>query len=83
MHTNTMVSVEILVQRELEDASTALPQDDGAAGEEEDPDAVPAFTTLGDDLSKVSIIGQSGGKDARTFSWLSTKFKYHFHMVAL
>jgi hypothetical protein len=47
---NTVVSVEILVQRELEDASAALPRDDGAVGEEEDPDAVPAFTVFSNDL---------------------------------
>lgn len=54
LHTqNTVISVEILVQRELEDASAALPRDDGAVGEEEDPDAVPAFTILSNNLLSV------------------------------
>jgi len=47
---NTVVSVEVFVQRELEDASAALPRDYGAVGEEEDPYAVPAFTVLSNDL---------------------------------
>jgi len=45
-----VVSIEVLVQRELENASAALSRDDRAVGKEEDPDAVPAFAILGDDL---------------------------------
>jgi hypothetical protein len=45
-----VVSVEVLVQRELEDAGAALPRDDRAVGKEEDPEAVPAFTVLGNNL---------------------------------
>ena len=51
LHTqNTVVRIKVLVQGELEDTGAALPGDDGAVGKEEDPDAVPAFTVLGDDL---------------------------------
>jgi hypothetical protein len=47
---NTVVSIQVLVQRKLEDAGAALPRDDSAVGEEEDPDTIPAFTILFDDL---------------------------------
>jgi len=48
-----VVSIQVLVQRELEDAGAGLPQDDGAIRKEEDPDVVPAFAVLGNDLLSV------------------------------
>jgi len=52
LHTqDTVVSIQVLVQCELEDAGATLPRDDGAI-RKEDPNAVPAFAVLGNDNAR-------------------------------
>lgn len=47
---DTMVRVQVLVKRDLEDGGTTLATDDDAVGEEEDPNPVPLLAVGLDDV---------------------------------
>jgi len=51
---NTVVGVQVLVQRELEHGSTSLSASDRTVSQEEDPDPVPAITILGNNALLVA-----------------------------
>lgn len=65
-HTSdTVVGVQVLVQRELEHGSTSLSASDGAVSQEEHPDPVPAITILGNDVLLVADPVQVPSVDSR------------------